>query len=97
MGTVIFEISASLDGFATAADQTPDEPMGAGGQQLHASASSDDERAKRLLDASLYVAPVLFGSGTPLFESLPRHVQLELLGVEQAAMTTHLRYRVLPA
>ena len=42
----------------------------------------------------LYVAPVLFGSGTPLFESLPRHVQLEQLGVEQTAKTTYLRYRV---
>ena len=42
----------------------------------------------------LYAAPVLFGSGTPLFESLPRHVQLEQLGVEQTAKTTYLRYRV---
>jgi hypothetical protein len=37
---------------------------------------------------------VPFGSGTPLFESLPRHVQLEQLGVEQTAKTTYLRYRV---
>ena len=42
----------------------------------------------------LYVAPMLFGSGTPRFESLPRHVQLEQLGVEQTAKTTYLRYRV---
>ena len=38
----------------------------------------------------LYAAPVLFGSGTPPFESLPRHVQLEQLGVEQTAKTTYL-------
>ena len=42
----------------------------------------------------LYVAPVLFGAGTALFESLPRHVQLEQLGVEQTAKATYLRYRV---
>lgn len=190
MGTVIFEISTSLDGFATAADQTPDEPMGAGGQQLHAWASGD-ERGKGLLEAStrrtgasiagrrtydtsirwwgadgpgcdartptvivshtvpddvpeggvytfvdspleavqaaqkvagdqsvdvfsasignqllaagavdeihLYVAPVLLGSGTPLFEPLSQHVQLEPLGAQQTALTTYLRYRVVPA
>jgi dihydrofolate reductase len=188
MGTVIYEISTSLDGFTTAADPTMEEPMGVGGQQLFAWASGPDEAGKRLLLASgqrtgasiagrrtydtsiadwkadgpggdlrtptfivshtipddvpeggvytfvsspleaveaarqvagdcsvdvfsssignellragavdeihLYVAPVLFGTGTALFESLPRHVQLEQLGVEQTAKATYLRYRV---
>jgi dihydrofolate reductase len=191
MGTVIYEISTSLDGFTTAALPTADEPMGVGGQQLHAWAFGDDERGNQLLAASgrrtgasiagrrtydwsiaswgadgpggatrtptfivshtvpddmpeggvytfvgspaealdaaqqvagdrsvdvfsssignqllqagaiheihLYVAPVLFGSGTPLFVGLPRHVQLEPLGVYQTPRTTYLRYRVLPA
>jgi dihydrofolate reductase len=191
MGKVIYEISTSVDGFTTAADQTAEEPMGAGGQQLFAWASGDDEDGKQWLAASgrrtgasivgrrtydtsipwwqadgpggelrtptfivshtvpddipeggvytfvgspleaveaaqavagdrsvdvfssrignqllqvgkvdeihLYVAPVLFGSGTPLFEALPAHVQLELLGVEQTAKTTYLRYRVASA
>jgi dihydrofolate reductase len=188
MGTVIYEISTSLDGFTTAADPTMEEPMGVGGQQLFAWAAGPDEAGKRLLLASgqrtgasiagrrtydtsiadwkadgpggdlrtptfivshtipddvpeggvytfvsspleaveaarqvagdrsvdvfsssignellragavdeihLYVAPVLFGTGTALFESLPRHVQLEQLGVEQTAKATYLRYRV---
>lgn len=190
MGTLIFEISTSLDGFVTADDQTPDEPMGLGGQQLF-TWTSDDEGGSEWLAAStrrtgasiagrktydtsipwwgadgpggaartptfivshtapddvpdggvytfvsspleaaqaaqkvagdlsvdvfspsignqllqagavdeihLYVAPVLFGSGTPLFQKLPGHVQLEQLGVEQTPTTTYLRYRVVPA
>jgi dihydrofolate reductase len=189
MGTVIYEISTSVDGFTTADDPTMDEPMGAGGQQLFAWTSGDnDEQGHQLLVASgqrtgasiagrrtydtsiawwqadgpggdlrtptfivshtvpddipdggvytfvgspleaveaaravagdrsvdvfsasignqllqagavdeihLYVAPVLFGSGTPLFESLQRHVQLEQIGVEQTARATYLRYGV---
>jgi dihydrofolate reductase len=35
MSKVIFDISMSLDGFMTAANQTPEEPLGDGGQQLH--------------------------------------------------------------
>jgi hypothetical protein len=31
MGTVIYEISTSVDGFTTAADPTMEEPMGVGG------------------------------------------------------------------
>ena len=52
MGTVIYEISTSLDGFTTAADPTMEEPMGVGGQQLFAWASGPDEAGKRLLLAS---------------------------------------------
>jgi len=35
MSNVIFDISISLDGFITADNQTPEEPMGAGGLRLH--------------------------------------------------------------
>ena len=188
VGTVIFEISTSVDGFATAADPTPDEPMGIGGQQLHAWAFGDDDGGNELAAVSqartganiagrktydssipwwgadgpggaartptfivshtvpddvpdggvytfvgsplealesaqtvagdrsvdvfspsignqllaagavdeihLYVAPVLFGAGTPLFQALPRHVQLEPLGIRHTTLTTCLRYRV---
>jgi dihydrofolate reductase len=52
VGTVIFEISTSVDGFATAADPTPDEPMGIGGQQLHAWAFGDDEGGNELVAVS---------------------------------------------
>ena len=35
MTKVIFDISMSLDGFMTAANRRPEEPMGDGGQRLH--------------------------------------------------------------
>jgi hypothetical protein len=33
MAKVIFDISMSLDGFITASNQTPEEPLGEGGEQ----------------------------------------------------------------
>jgi dihydrofolate reductase len=50
MGTVIFDISMSLDGYMTAAGQTPEEPMGPGGLRLVEWAMGDDERGRQLLD-----------------------------------------------
>jgi dihydrofolate reductase len=35
MSKVIFDISMSLDGFITAANRTPEEPLGDGGEALH--------------------------------------------------------------
>ena len=56
---------------------------------------------RQLLDAgvidelSIHVVPVLFGSGTPLFgEGVGEHVTLELTGVSETDLATHLRYRV---
>jgi hypothetical protein len=34
MGNLIFDISMSLDGFMTAANQRPEEPLGEGGEAL---------------------------------------------------------------
>jgi dihydrofolate reductase len=53
MSRVIFDISASLDGFATAAGVRPEEPMGDGGQQLHEWAQGEDERGREVLEESL--------------------------------------------
>jgi dihydrofolate reductase len=41
MGTVIFDISMSLDGFMTAAGRTPKAPLGAGGEVLTEWAMAD--------------------------------------------------------
>jgi hypothetical protein len=44
MGKVSFDISMSLDGFITASNRTPDEPMGVGGERLHQWAFGEEER-----------------------------------------------------
>lgn len=46
-------------------------------------------------EISLHVAPLLFGSGTAMFEGLDvGHVQLELLDCLASPESVHLRYRV---
>lgn len=49
MTKVTFDISMSLDGFVTAANVRPEEPMGDGGQALHAWAFEGDERDREIL------------------------------------------------
>jgi dihydrofolate reductase len=49
MTKVTFDISMSLDGFVTAANVRPEEPMGDGGQALHAWAFEGDERDREVL------------------------------------------------
>jgi hypothetical protein len=48
MTKVIFDISMSLDGFVTASNVRPEEPLGDGGQRLHEWAFGDDERNREL-------------------------------------------------
>jgi len=49
MTKLIFDISMSLDGFVTASNVRPEEPMGDGGQRLHEWAFGEDERNRELL------------------------------------------------
>src|ERR687896_369815 len=49
MTKVIFDISVSLDGFVTASNVRPEEPMGDGGQRLREWAFGEDERNHELL------------------------------------------------
>jgi dihydrofolate reductase len=49
MTKVIFDISMSLDGFVTASNVRPEEPLGDGGQRLHEWAFGEDERNRELL------------------------------------------------
>ena len=53
MGKTIFDISMSLDGFITASNQTPEEPMGEGGERLHAWAFGADETNRRFLERAV--------------------------------------------
>jgi dihydrofolate reductase len=44
---VVYDISMSLDGYVRAANPRPDEPLGAGGEALHAWATNDDDAIGR--------------------------------------------------
>jgi dihydrofolate reductase len=50
MGKTVFDISMSLDGFITASNQTPEEPMGDGGEHLHDWAFGTDETNRRFAE-----------------------------------------------
>lgn len=63
MSRVVFDISMSLDGFITASNQTLEEPLGEGGQQLHA--WMEDDSGRRILEeASADLGAVIAGRKT---------------------------------
>jgi dihydrofolate reductase len=45
-------------------------------------------------DVSIHLVPVIFGSGTRLFDHLSEHIKLEPVSVLETPNATHLRYRV---
>ena len=62
--------------------------MGGAETGRHIAASLVDE-------IQIHLAPVLFGSGTPMFEDLgDRHIELEPVETIPTAAATHLRFRV---
>jgi dihydrofolate reductase len=65
MSKVTFDMSMSLDGFIEAADPTPDEPLGVGGERLHEWAFGEDERDRRVLtEGGRAVGAVIAGRRT---------------------------------
>lgn len=65
MGKVSFDISISLDGFVTAANRRPEEPMGDDGERLHAWAfKSEDERNRKILEGGAALGAVIAGRRT---------------------------------
>ena len=65
MTNVIFDMSMSLDGFVTASNVRPEEPLGDGGRRLHEWAFGDDERNRELLaEAVNFVGAVIAGRRT---------------------------------
>ena len=65
MAKVIFDISISLDGFVTASNVRPEEPLGEGGQRLHEWAFGEDERNRELLTEAVdAVGAIIAGRGT---------------------------------
>jgi dihydrofolate reductase len=71
VGTVIFDISMSLDGYVTAAGRTPEEPMGRGGLRLVDWAIGDDERGRKLLDDAVGQLGATIAGRTTYDTSLP--------------------------
>ena len=71
MGTVIFDISMSLDGYITAAGRTPEEPMGRDGLRLVDWAIGDDERGRKLLDDAVGQLGATIAGRTTYDTSLP--------------------------
>ncbi len=52
-------------------------------------------RAGLVDELPIHLVPVLFGSGTRMFEHLgDQHVQLENAGATQTPAATHLRFRI---
>lgn len=52
-------------------------------------------RAGLVDEISIHLVPVLFGSGTRMFDHLgDEHIQLEIIEVIPTPAATHLRYRV---
>ena len=73
MAKTVFDTSMSLDGFMTAPNQTPEEPLGEGGLRLHAWAFESDETnqrymaAKHTIDSTWHTTAPAIGSGwTPV-------------------------------
>jgi dihydrofolate reductase len=52
-------------------------------------------RAGLVDEISIHLVPVLFGSGTRMFENLgAEHIRLETSGVIETPEATHLRFRI---
>jgi dihydrofolate reductase len=53
MSTLTYDISMSLDGYVRAADPTPDEPLGIGGEAMHEWAMGEDEGGREVLTEAI--------------------------------------------
>lgn len=71
MSKVIFDISMSLDGFMTAANRSPEEPMGDGGLRLVEWAMGSDERSRRYLEEAVGGLGAVICGRTTYDTSLP--------------------------
>jgi dihydrofolate reductase len=71
MGKVIADISMSLDGFVTGPDQTPEEPLGKGGEQLHEWAFGQHDGDRELAERAAGELGALVCGRTTYDDSLP--------------------------
>jgi dihydrofolate reductase len=71
MSKVFFDISMSLDGFMTAANQRPEEPMGNGGLKLVDWAFGGDERDRAVLTDGIAGTGAVIAGRRTYDDSLP--------------------------
>jgi dihydrofolate reductase len=71
MSKVVFIISMSLDGFITAANRRPEEPMGDGGLRLVEWAMGDDERSRKVLEEGVAEAGAVIAGRETYDTSMP--------------------------
>jgi hypothetical protein len=71
MSTVVFDISMSLDGFMTASNRSPEEPLGDGGLKLVEWAMGDDERGRAFLERSVSGLGAAIAGRNTYDDSLP--------------------------
>jgi dihydrofolate reductase len=71
MGTVVFDTSMSLDGFMTAANQTAEEPLGAGGERLHEWAFDQSEESRAYIQGLVAGGGAVICGRTTYEHSLP--------------------------
>jgi dihydrofolate reductase len=71
MGKVNFDISMSLDGYMTAANQRPEEQMGDGGERLHEWAFGNDERDREVLTSGVEGTGAVIAGRRTYEDSLP--------------------------
>ena len=72
MGKVTFDISMSLDGFVTASNRTPEEPMGKGGERLHDWAfGGEDKRDRDVLERGISTTGAVIAGRRTYDDSIP--------------------------
>jgi dihydrofolate reductase len=71
MSSVVFDMSMSLDGYVRAANPRPAEPLGDGGEALHAWVMSDDEAGRDVLDRGIAGTGAVICGRVTYDESLP--------------------------
>jgi len=71
MGKVIFDTSMSLDGFMTASNVRPEEPLGDGGERLHEWAMGGDERNRGFLEGAVAALGAVVAGRRTYDDSVP--------------------------
>ena len=72
MGKVTFDISMSLDGFITASNRRPEQPMGVGGERLHEWAfGGEDKRDREVLEKGISRTGAVIAGRRTYDDSIP--------------------------